>query len=138
MANDRVIIVHTLEQVVDALEVAKELKSSLILQSAPDAILYAGALYILHMFEEGRSLLPDVEAEYVIDCGETGAECVAAMQMGHTAIRSSAPPELLEKLADIAQQCDVRLHTAPYEALDLLSVRDTKAACKNWLKKESP
>lgn len=128
------VIVHMFEHVVDALEVAQKLNIPVTLQSAPDAIHYAGALYLLHMFEQAHKHFPEVSARFIVDCGDTGAEAVAAMQVGHKHLRSHANPELLEKLTDIAGQHGVQVHTQPYESLDLLNVQDCKTACEKWLR----
>jgi len=132
----RVVIVHTLEQAAQALEAATELDRPIDLQTAPDAIFYAGSLYLLRMFEQAKAYHPGVSARCILDCGEAGAEAVQAMQMGHKHLRSSAPPELRAKLADIAGQLGVEMHDKPYETLDLQQVRDTKDACRKWLKGE--
>lgn len=133
---ERVIIVHTLEHTLAALEAAAELNSPLTLQSAPDAIFYAGSLYLLHMFEQAKKYHPGVSARFIIDCGDAGAEAISVMQMGHKFLRSDAPPEIREKLADIASQLGAQIISGEYEALDLLQARDTKSACLNWLKEE--
>lgn len=132
----RPVVVHTLEQAHAALEAAAELKQSIVLQSAPDAIFYAGGLYLFHMFKQARAACPKAKAIFILDCADAGAEAIAAMQTGHTHIRSSAAPELRKKLADIAAQHGVTLYTGNDEALDLAKVRDTKNACKHWLSED--
>ena len=129
----RVIIVHTFEHVLAALEAASELNRSVALQSAPDAIFYVGSLYLLNMFEQGGKQFPQVDAVFILDCGDAGAEAVGALQAGHRYIRSSAPEALRAKLADIAQSCGAAMMTGPYTHFDLLRVHDAKAACKEWL-----
>jgi hypothetical protein len=129
----RVIVIHTLEHAITALEVAAECKKPATLQSAPDAIFYAGGLYLLKLFEQAKKACPDAQATFILNCGEARAEAVSAMQMGHKHIRSNAAPDLREKLADIAKQHNVTFHTGPYEALDLVQASDTKTACRDWL-----
>jgi hypothetical protein len=130
----RVTIVHTIEHALTALEAAAETNTSIILQSAPDAIFYAGSLYLLHMFEEARRHYPDVRATCIIDCADASGEAIAAMQMGHRHMRSSAPDELRDQLAGIARENDIAFYTEPFEALDLLYARDPRKACREWLK----
>jgi len=129
----RVVVVHTLEQATAALAVAAELKKPIVLQSAPDAIFYAGALYLFKMFEQAQKSQPKAEATCILNCGDARAEAISAMQMGHKHIRSNAEPELREKLANIAESHGITLHTGPYEALDLSTVRNAKTACRAWL-----
>lgn len=130
---DRVIIVHTLEHTVAALRAAQSLNVPVILQSTPDGIHYAGSLYLLKMFEAACEQAPKAKVVFIIDCGDSGAEALGALQSGHRAIRTSAKPALAAKLADIASQHGAQLYNTPYEAIDLHHERDIEAACRNWL-----
>lgn len=132
-AYTRVIIVHTAEHVRAALEAASGYAFPVALQSAPGAIAYAGALYLLHMFAQASAEFPKRQAMFILDCGEQAAEAIAAMEMGHTHIRVSVPEPLQLRLEDIARQHHITLVTTPFEALDLYHVRDAKAACRKWL-----
>lgn len=130
----RVIIIHTLEHALAVLKAAG--KQPIILQSAPDAIYYAGGLYLLKLFEQACKAYPKAKAIFILDCGDAGAEAIAAMQSGHKHIRSSAAPKIRTKLADIAAQHNVAFYDGAYEALDLHKVRDTTNACKTWLSED--
>lgn len=122
----RVIIAHTIEHVRAALAASRG--KPVILQSAPDAVHYAGSLYLLRMFEQARQEHPDAEAIFILDCRDAGATAIEAMRAGHKHIRPSEA-----KIADIARNHGVTVHDGPYEALDLHTVRDTKDACIKWL-----
>ena len=98
------IIVHTIDDVRAALQNAT---TPVTLQTAPDAIFYAGSLYLLLMFQSAKAEFPDTEAILILDCSDAGAEAISAMQMGHTHIRSSAAEPLRTKLRDIARQLNV-------------------------------
>ena len=135
MSETRVIIVHTLEHCLTALDTAEKLKVRVTLQSAMDAIHYAGALYLKHMFDQAREQSPKAEVCFILDCANSGAEAIEAIRAGHTHLRSSALPEIREKLADIAEQSGVVLYNGEYESLDLNFASDTKSACEKWLKK---
>ena len=102
------IIVHTIDDVRAALQADK----NVTLQSAPDAIFYAGSLYLLTMFQQAKVEFPESDATFILDCGDAGAEAIAAIQMGHTHIRSTAPKPLLEKLQNIANQFGVTVISA--------------------------
>lgn len=130
----RVIVVHTLEDALAALEAAAELGKPVTLQSAPDALFYAGGLYLLHLFSEARKAYPDVDATCIIDCDGAGAETLQAMQTGHAHLRIAEPDN---RIQDIAAQYGIKVHSGPYEALDLLEAGDTKSACKHWLSSKS-
>ena len=129
----KVIIVHTLEDALAALEAASELDVPITLQSAPDAIFYAGSLYLFHLFQYAKSAYPKVRATFIIDCHDAEAEAIAAMQMGHTHLRSSAPEELRAKLADIVAEHGIEFYIGDCQVLDLQNARDAKAACREWL-----
>ncbi len=96
------VIVHTRDDIVRALT-----SRHTVLQSAPDAIFYAGPLYLLSMFAGAKREFAHVDAIFILDCADAGAQAVSAMQMGHTHIKSSAPAPLRAKLQDIAAQLDV-------------------------------
>lgn len=126
----RVIIAHTLEQTKAALAAAVECKKPVTLQSAPNAIFYAGALYLLHMFEAAKKAMPDAQAFFIVDCADDAAEAVNAMQMGHMHIRVQSSEF---RVQDIAKQYGITVYTEPYEALDLLNSNDVRKDCLNWL-----
>jgi hypothetical protein len=130
----RIIIVHSLGHALVALESAQAIGCKVTLQSAPDAIYYAGGLYLFELFAQAKASYPKVEADFILDCSDAGAEAIAAMQTGHRLIRSSAPAPIREKLASIAAQCGAVVVEGEYEALDLHGARDTTSACEKWLK----
>lgn len=103
----QVVTVYNYGQMVQAFEQAALQGEAVTLQNAPDSIFYAGSLYFLKMFEQASALFPQVRAEFILDCSDAGAEVIAAMQDGHKNIKSSARPEIREKLKAIAQGHDV-------------------------------
>jgi fructose/tagatose bisphosphate aldolase len=129
----RVIIIHTLEHARAALEAASEARMPVIVQSAPDAIHYAGSLYLLTLFRQARHSVPDADAIFILDADAAAAEAISAMQMGHTHLRSNAQSGLAGKISDIAAQLGVVMIAGEYEALDLLRHHDAKEACRKWL-----
>lgn len=130
----RVIIVHTVEHAIIALEAGKELGKKTLLQSAPDAIFYAGSLYLHHMYEQAKLMVPGAESIFILDCSDASSEALAAMQMGHTHLRSAAPEETRVRLADIAAQYNIAFYDGEFEGLDLAYARDAEKACREWLK----
>jgi len=122
-----------MEQAIDALEVAAELNVPVTLQSPPEAIFYAGSLYLLHMFEFAQKACPKAKARFVIDAADSEAEAIAAMQTGHKHLRSNASEEIRTRLADIASQCGAEFITGPFQALDMENIDNPKASCRAWL-----
>ena len=129
----RIIIIHTLDQAIDALEVAQALNLAIILQSAPNAIFYAGGLYLFNLFEKAKRTFSNVAPVFILDCANAEAETMQALRIGHRHLRLDSRSNTWEKLVDIAAQYGATIHTEPYEALDLAQVEDTKSACKTWL-----
>ena len=101
------IIIHTLDQAKQALEVAEKSGAEITLQTTPDAVFYAGSKYLLGMFRQAQEAYPNVKATFILDAGDAGAEAIAAMQDGHKNIKSSAKPEIRAKLKSIAAQYGV-------------------------------
>ncbi len=100
-------IINTLAQAMEAMEIADKNGESIVLQTTPDAIYYAGSLYVLDIFKKAQAAYPSVKAEFIFDCGDAGAEVIGAMQDGHKTIKSSAHPEIRAKLKSIARQYGV-------------------------------
>lgn len=133
MADGRLIVVHHFDHVVAALEAAQEAGVPVVLQSAPEAIFYAGNLFLKHMFMQAKAQFPGVEAHFIVDCGDAGAEALGAIAMGHTHLRSSAEPEIYAKIADAAEQYGVTMVSGEPEILDLRPARVPKEACLAFL-----
>lgn len=102
MQPENYIIIETLEQAKAALKVASESGMEITLQTPPDAIFYAGSMYLLNMFKQAQAAYPHVKATFIFDCGVAHAEVIAAIQDGHKNIKSSAKPEIRAKLKEIA------------------------------------
>lgn len=132
----RVVIIHNAEHVKSALAAAQELTCEVTLQTPPDAVFYAGALYLLRMFDQEKENFPDVKATFILDCADSRAKAVEAMEIGHKHIRSAAPAATREKLAAIAQERGISFQDGAYEALDLHTIRTTKDAIIEWLTRE--
>ena len=106
--TNRTIIIQTLEEALTALGQASESGEAITMQSPPDAIFYAGSLYYLNLFNKAKEEYPQVKASFVFDCGDAGAEVIAAIQDGHKTIKSNAKPKVREKLKAIAQAHGVK------------------------------
>ncbi len=136
-AAGRVIIAHTLVHMREAFAAAHTLHTLLVLQTATGALRFAGAQYLLTMFQKAQAEFPAVRAVLILNCDDAGAETVSAMRIGHTHIRSSAPEILKAKLADIAQQLGVVMVEGVFEALDLRYTYKPAEACEKWLKEKA-
>ena len=130
---ERVIIAHTLAHMRAAFGAAQAVQVPLVLQTATGALRFAGAQYLLAMFQKAQSEFPTVTAVLILNCDDAGAETVSAMRIGHTHIRTSAPAGLRVKLVDIAKQLRVTVVEGTPEVLDLRFTYYLDDACKKWL-----
>ncbi|MGD9614160.1 MAG: hypothetical protein AB7H90_14465 [Alphaproteobacteria bacterium] len=118
------IVVHSLAQAVAALEAAAQAGRPVLLLSAVDAGLSAGAGWWREMVAAARDSVPAaqavVQAAALLDCGDDAGAAQAALRAGVEAIVFSGPAEIVERLADIARQRGCRvLSGRPGAVLDL-------------------
>src|SRR3954454_18106261 len=119
------IIVHSPAHAVAALRAAAEAGVPVLLLSAVDAGLSAGAGWWREMIAAGRDSLPGegtgaLLAGTLLDCGDDAGAAQAALRAGVEAIVFSGRADVFERLADIAGQCGSRVCRArPSAALDL-------------------
>jgi hypothetical protein len=91
-----------------------------ILLSAPDAGIQAGAGWFTALVAEARAAVPAAECGMVLDCGDDPAAALVAIRRGVERVVFSGRPDVAERLADIAGQYGVTLESErPAAALDL-------------------
>ncbi len=102
------IVVHSLAHAVAALEAAAEAGRPVLLLSAVDAGLSAGAGWWREAIAAARSSAPTAEAALrsaaLLDCGDDAGAAQAALRVGVEAIVFSGSANVAERLADIARQ----------------------------------
>ena len=126
------IVVHSPAQAVAALEAAAEAGKPVLLLSAADAGLSAGAGWWREMIAAARDSVPAApaaapgtapgaaRAEALLDCGDDAGAAQAALRAGIAAIVFTGRADVAERLADIARQHGSRLcRERPEAALDL-------------------
>ena len=128
-APHKSIIIHTKQDACSALDAACALDVPVTLQSAPEAIFYAGSLYLLSLFSQAQQAFPAANACFLLDCGEARAEGIGVLQQGHRAIISDAPAAIRQQF----QEMGAVLFERPQQSLDLRFARDARAACLHWL-----
>ncbi len=106
------IVVHTLDDARAALKAAAESGQFVTLQSAPDAVLYAGSLYLLTLYRQACAEYPAAGSVFVLDCADAAAQALEAMRIGHTHIRIDAEPIVADKLRSAAEQLGVSIISA--------------------------
>ena len=114
-----VIIIHSLGHAVAVLNAAAEAGRPIILASAPDAGIYAGAGWFREVLRAAREAVPAARFSAILDCGED-AGAAMAVRAGIDAIVFTGRADVAARLGDIATQAGARLLTArPAAILDL-------------------
>jgi hypothetical protein len=120
IAAGSAIVVHSLAHAVAALQAAAEAGRPVLLLSAVDAGLSAGAGWWRGMIAAARDSVPGARAVALLDCGDDAGAAQGALRAGVEAIVFSGRDEVVERLADIAGRRGSRVRCArPSPALDL-------------------
>ncbi|HEX3952738.1 MAG TPA: hypothetical protein VHW90_04135 [Stellaceae bacterium] len=104
-----VIVVHSLAHAVAALNAAAAAHRLVVLTSAPDAGIYAGAGWFSALLGAAREAVPAAQCAAFLDCGDDAGAAQTAIREGITGIVFTGPPEVAERLADIARRGGIRL-----------------------------
>src|SRR5438034_5530001 len=72
-----VIIVHSLAHAVAALGAAAETGHPVVIASAPDAGIYAGAGWFAAVLRAAREAVPAAECDALLDCGDDAGAAMA-------------------------------------------------------------
>jgi hypothetical protein len=114
------IVVHSLAHAVAALQAAAEAGRPVLLLSAADAGLSAGAGWWRGVIAAARDSVPAARMTALLDCGDDAGAAQSALRAGVDAIVFSGRADVLERLADIANRRGSRvLSERPLQALDL-------------------
>jgi hypothetical protein len=114
------IVVHSLAHAVAALEASAAAGRPVILLSAPEAGLYAGAGWFRALIETASATVPAAHFTAWLDCGDDAGAALAALRAGIEGVIFASPAETAGRLADIAGQCGaVLVPERPVPALDL-------------------
>lgn len=125
------IIVHGLDHARAALGAAREAGRAVRLASAPGAGAYAGGSWFAALEAEARAEFPDVEATFILDCGDEPGRALAALAAGVRHIRLKAPKQALARIADIAAQSGAVVETIRGDGLDLGAEASPEIACRH-------
>jgi hypothetical protein len=95
---------------------------AVVLLSAPDAGIYAGAGWFKAVIDTARAAAPTADFSAVLDCGDDAGAAQAALRAGIATIVFSGRPDVAERLAAIAAATGGHVLTArPAADLDLLA-----------------
>ena len=119
-ASTPVIVVHSLAHAVAALEAAAAADRNVVLLSAADAGVYAGAGWWKALIDAARDAAPQARFTEILDCGDDAGAAQAALRTGVSAIIFTGRADVAERLAAIAQLAGGSLWTTrPLPLLDL-------------------
>jgi hypothetical protein len=114
------IVIHSLAHAVAALNAASATDRDIILLSAADAGIYAGAGWFKAVVAAARNAVPAARFSEILDCGDHAGAAQAALRAGIATVIFTGRADVAERLAAIAEQQDSRLLTArPRHVLDL-------------------
>jgi acyl-CoA reductase-like NAD-dependent aldehyde dehydrogenase len=109
-----------LPHAVAALSAAAATGRPVVIASAPDAGVYAGAGWFGAVLRTARDAVPGAEFDALLDCGDDAGAAMAAIRAGIPAVVFIGHADVAQRLADIARQAGARLITErPQPALDL-------------------
>jgi hypothetical protein len=115
-----IIVVHSLAHAAAALEAAAAAGRNIVLLSAADAGVYAGAGWFRALTRAARDTVPGARFSEILDCGDDAGTAQAALRAGVAAIIFTGREDVAERLAAIAEQQGSRLLTIrPPPLLDL-------------------
>ena len=120
LSRDPIIIVHSLDHAVAALEAAAAAGREVVIASAPAAALYAGAMWFGALVEAASAAVPAARFTALFDCGEDAGAAMAAIRTGISGIVFTGRADVARRLAAIAAQGGaILLAERPAAALDL-------------------
>ena len=132
IAHPAAVIVHDLGQAMRVLAAAERTGRPVRLCSPPAAGTYLGPAVFKSMIDQARARHPAAQADSCLDCGDEAGTALAALRHGVEAISLTAPPDVLEKIADMARQSGAATLPPPSQALDMAQgPTDEKLA--DWL-----
>lgn len=128
-------IVHSLAQAEAALRAGTETNRPLFLESPPGAAQYWGAPYFQTMIAAAHRSVPAAAFEALLDCGAAPGLAVEALRAGVRAVRVTASPDVVARVADIAAQLGARAEAgpAPAGAFDLGDAWDPFGAARKFI-----
>ncbi|HEV2676611.1 MAG TPA: hypothetical protein VGV37_18945 [Aliidongia sp.] len=132
------IIVHSLAQALVAAEAAAALGKPLTLRSAAGAGSTVGVGWFASLGTILFERHPALDLTLVLDCADEAGTALGALRRGLKAVRVAGSPDVLAKLAALADGYGARLDRDERPCLDLIGGLaeqvDLAARCRDWLK----
>jgi hypothetical protein len=123
----KIIIIHSVEGATKVLETSKKLGKSTVIASPPNAATYMGIGQFRQICNLASKKHPEAECKYIIDCGNSYAMSMAAMQKGFKHISVNADASIVKKLSDIAKNYNANIISSDfYSHHSLRQAEETK------------
>jgi hypothetical protein len=120
IVREATIVVYTLAHAVGVLRAAARVNRPVILLSAADAGIYAGAGWFVALVETARTRVAGAHSMSFLDCGDEPGAALAAIRTGVEGVIFTGRADVALRLDDIAAQHGVRFAAArPPAGLDL-------------------
>lgn len=130
------VIVDGLPAAERAADVARTLKTPLLLISPPDGAAQSGAGWFAALVQETRRRFPDVTIASVLDCGNRAGDALAAIAMPVDAVVFTGHEEAARRLRDIAGRAGATLYRQAPAALFLRAGGDAAATARAFVNRE--
>ena len=127
------LVVHGIDDALQAVAAARHLDAPLTLISAPGAAAYAGPVWFLALVEQARSAAPEASITGVLDCADDPGHALAAIRAGVEAIVFTGDDTVAEKLSAIAGTSEAIVLRARLPCCDPEAGGDKQAAYADFL-----
>ena len=127
------LVVHGIDDALQAVAAARDLDTPLTLISAPGAAAYAGPVWFLALVEQARAASPDLPIAGVLDCADDAGHAMAALRAGVEAIVFTGDDPVAGKLSAIAEASGAVVLRARPSCCDPESAKGKQAAFAAFL-----
>lgn len=128
-----VAIVHTVLDLRSVLEEARQAGRGVRIQSPPGAAGVQGIGWWQAMLDIAFREFPDVLLSSRLDCGASPGLALEALRAGIAEVQVEAPPDVLERLQDIALRMKARVDCERAFAFDPQGESDSRKTCRDGI-----
>jgi hypothetical protein len=96
-------IIYTRDDMLLAFQEASQSPNTLILSSPEGAIAFAGAGYYQGMLKDAKSIYPQANVKFILDCAEYPGWVMSALRQGVRYISFRGNSAIAEKICHLAQ-----------------------------------
>ena len=106
-------VIYDLKDALAALTAGEVSGKSIHLESPPFGAQQMGASVFLALIKEATAQHPSVDFTATLDCGDEPGLALNALRLGVKSLRVQLPPEVFDKIADIAEKADAAVKNGP-------------------------